>query len=83
MICLQHIEIRQTNDTADAVKGNRQKSDSARHAHAVAQKSRKRAERDHIAERVKLNAEQLFIVCAVCFPAGNLTVEHIEKPRKC
>lgn len=52
------------------------------HAKLIAEHDRKDTETDHIAERIDLNAEPLFIFCPVFLRPSNFSIEHIAQSGK-
>ena len=52
------------------------------HTKLIAEHDRKDAETDHIAERIDLNAEPLFIFGPVFLRPSNFSIEHIAQSGK-
>ena len=81
-LLFRHVEIGEADERAEREKRHRRKEPESIAVHAPADGGGQHAEADEVIERVDLNAEALFRVCAVCLGAGDAPVKGIEQSRE-
>lgn len=79
---LCHVEVGEANERAERKKRHGGHEPEVLAARAPADGGGQHTEADEVIERVDLNAEALFRVCAVCLGAGDVPVKGIEQPRE-